>query len=427
MTRVIVIDHHEMVLQSVSRLLSADGKIEIVGLATSAAQGIELCATAAPDVVVIDIQLPDTSACDAIRTLLKHHPHVKVVSLSGEDIPSAFFSSMRAGSRAWVLKTAAIQELRDVINRVAAGLPIAHDEEKLLPTLDQLVVHYQPIVELSGSRIVGFEALVRWQHPVDGLIPPNDFLPFAESTGFIKEIDEWVRQQATAQLAEWQAIHPSTPALWMSVNVSPSDLDDPDLFHRIKTSIDKSGIAPADLVVEITEAILLRDSDQTMAFLASLKALGVGLAIDDFGTAYSSISYIQRFPFDRLKLDMSFSAELPHSVRSHRLIEEIAHMTKSMNMMGIAEGIERADQATALRECGWSYGQGYLFSRPLSPSDCEKLLVRPSAGSRGVALSRLREVRRSRAGGDRIHERGILKGVPFVSDLPLYPTSAPGF
>jgi EAL domain-containing protein (putative c-di-GMP-specific phosphodiesterase class I) len=306
---------------------------------------------------------------------------------------------------------------------VAAGLPVAHDEERLLPKLDELVVHYQPIVELLGSRIVGFEALVRWQHPLSGLTYPDDFLPLAESTGFIKEIDEWVRRQAIAQLAKWQALHPSSPSLWMSVNMSPSDLDDPELFQRIQRSIAESGISPADLVVEITESILLRDCEQTMTFLANLKELGVGLAIDDFGTAFSSISYIRRFPFDRLKLDMSFCADLPDSVRSHRLTEEIAHLTQSMNMMGIAEGIERVDQAAALLECGWNYGQGYLFSRPLSAADCEKLLSHQAAASRGAALSRLREVRRSSARGDRIHDRGGFRG---VTDLPPYPTSAPG-
>jgi EAL domain-containing protein (putative c-di-GMP-specific phosphodiesterase class I) len=164
----------------------------------------------------------------------------------------------------------------------------------------------------------------------------------------------------------------------MSVNLSASDLSNPDLTDSIAEVITESGVDAQDIVIEITESVLLDDSERTINFLQQLKLLGVGLAIDDFGTAYSSISYVLRFPFDHLKLDMSFTAELPESQRSMALIREICHMADSLSMMSVAEGIERTEQLEALVDVGWQYGQGYLFSRPLSADDCGLLLAKSS-------------------------------------------------
>jgi EAL domain-containing protein (putative c-di-GMP-specific phosphodiesterase class I) len=288
------------------------------------------------------------------------------------------YSSIRAGSNAWVRKTRAIQELRNAILRVAVGEPYVNEEMEAQPKLDQLIVHYQPVVALMDGRIVGFEALVRWLHPEHGLLYPDSFLPYAEDTGYIEEIDRWVRGKAISQLAIWQELFAADPPLWMSVNISACDISNPDLFGSISEAIAASAVMSSDVVVEVTESVLLDDSDVTSDFLGNLKGLGVGLALDDFGTAFSSISYLRRFPFDRLKLDMSFTAELPHSKRSMLLIEEICHMADSMQMMSIAEGIERQDQLTALNDVGWKFGQGYLFSPPLNEAGCLELLSRAS-------------------------------------------------
>jgi len=161
----------------------------------------------------------------------------------------------------------------------------------------------------------------------------------------------------------------------MSVNISASDISDSDLFESILGIVTGAGIDPTDLVVEVTENVLLDDTVQTMDLLTRLKGLGVGLALDDFGTAFSSLSYVRRFPFDHLKLDISFTAELPHSVRSMLLVEEICHLATSMEMKSIAEGIERREQADALRGIGCEYGQGYFFSRPVPAADCAGLLA----------------------------------------------------
>jgi len=329
-----------------------------------------------PDVLVIDFHLPDMDAPDAIRELRNAGSSVKVVTISGSERPGALYASIRAGSSAWVRKTRAIHELRDAIRHVAAGWPFANEEMEATPKEDELLVHYQPIVALSDGHIVGFEALVRWQHPEQGLLYPVSFLPYAEETGYIEEIDRWIRRQAVRQLAEWQTRFPSDPPLWMSVNLSASDILDPALFDSISGILEESRLQPEHLVVEITESVLLDDSDTTMKFLTKLNDVGVKLALDDFGTAFSSISYVRRFPFDHLKLDLSFTAELPNSIRSMLLVEEIWHMAESLKMTGVAEGIERQDQLDALRDIGFEFGQGYLFSSAVPATECELLLSR---------------------------------------------------
>ena len=373
--RVVVIDDHEMILQSMVRLLRDDPQIAVVGIALTAEQGICVTQEVQPDVVIIDYSLTDMDAPEAIKILRMVDPKVKVITFSGSERPGALYASIRAGSSGWVNKTRAIQDLRNTVLNVAAGRPVSNEEIESLPPLGQLVLHYQPIVALGNGQVTGFEALVRWQHPERGLLHPTEFLPLAEETGFIVDIDRWVWEQAVHQLHEWQQRFPSTPRHFMSVNMSVADLSDPGLFDSISGIVSHAGIDPVDLVLEITESVLLDDTAQTMEFLDQLKGLGVGLALDDFGTAFSSLSYVRRFPFDRLKLDISFTSELPHSSRSMLLVEEICHLSTSMKMKSIAEGIERQEQADALRTMGCDCGQGYLFSRPLSANDCEDFLA----------------------------------------------------
>lgn len=373
--RVVVIDDHEMIVQSMVRLLSDDPQIAVVGTALTARQGICVTQRERPDIVLIDYSLTDMDAPDAIKILRATNPEVKIITFSGAEHPGALYASMRAGSSGWVNKTRAIQDLRNAVINVAAGRAVSNEEVESLPPLDQLVLHYQPIVDLANGRIVGFEALVRWQCPERGLLHPVAFLPRAEETGFIVEIDQWAWKRATDQVREWQQRFPLTPRLFMSVNMSVTDLSDPGLFASISAIITRAGIDPVDLVIEVTESVLLEDTEQTIDFLEQLKDLGVGLALDDFGTAFSSLSYVRRFPFDHLKLDMSFTSELPDSIRSMLLVEEICHMSASMKMRSIAEGIERQEQVDALRNIGCECGQGNLFSPSLPASECETLLA----------------------------------------------------
>ena len=373
--RVVMIDDHAMILQSLERLLRDDPRIVVVGTALDAERGIQVVRQKRPDVVIIDYTLPDMDAPDVIKTLRETCPEAKVITLSGSERPGALFASMRAGSSAWVTKTRAIQELREAVRRVAVGLPVANEETQALPALDELVVHYQPVVDLVTMRIVALEALVRWQHPKRGLLYPDAFLPLAQATGFIVEIDQWIWERAVSQLRDWQQKYPRTSGIRIAVNLSASDLSDPELFHGISEIVRCSGIDAGNLVFEITESVLLDDTEHTMDFMTQLKGLGTKLALDDFGTGFSSLSYVRRFPFDYLKLDISFTSELPESTRSMLLVEEICHLAKSMQMRSVAEGIEQRAQADLLRSIGCEFGQGYLFSKPLPPEECELLLV----------------------------------------------------
>jgi EAL domain-containing protein (putative c-di-GMP-specific phosphodiesterase class I) len=375
---VVIVDDHEMILQSMVRLLSADPGLDVVGTALTAADGIEVTKRLNPDVLVIDYHLPDMDAPEAIRQLRDAQSSTRIVTISGSERSGALYASIRAGSSAWVRKTRAIHELRDAIRHVAAGTPYANEEMTSLPPEDQLVVHYQPIVSLGDGRVVGFEALVRWQHPERGLLYPDSFLAYAEETGYVEVIDRWVRERAVKQLAAWQQDFPRDSPLWMSVNISASDILDPELFQSVAEILASTDVDPRTLVIEITESVLLDDTEATMNFLSKLNEIGVRLALDDFGTAFSSVSYIRRFPFDHLKLDISFTAEITSSVRSRILVEEIWHMTDSMKMMGIAEGIEQHDQLSALVDIGFEFGQGFLFSPAVSVLECEALLVKES-------------------------------------------------
>jgi EAL domain-containing protein (putative c-di-GMP-specific phosphodiesterase class I) len=373
-----VIDDHEMILQSLVRLLRDDPQMVVVGTALTAAEGIALTRQLVPDVVIIDYTLPDMDAPDAITVMRDADPDIKVITLSGSERPGGLYASMQAGSAGWVPKTRAIEELRDAVVNVAAGRPVANEALASMPGLDELVLHYQPIVMLATGRIVGFEALVRWQHRQRGLLHPVAFLAAAQETGFIVEIDKWAWDKAAHRLKDWQQRFPTNPRLSMSMNMSVRDLSDVDLFDSISRIVRRAEVDPVDLVFEITESVLLEDTDKTMDFLGRLKDLGVRLALDDFGTGFSSLSYVRRFPFDLLKLDISFTSELPHSIRSLLLVEEICHLASSMHMKSIAEGIERPEQADALRDIGCEFGQGYLFSRPLSVPECEVLLAAAS-------------------------------------------------
>ena len=373
--KVVVIDDHEMILQSVVRLLCAEPQFVVVGTALTASKGVEICLALRPDVIIIDYTLPDMDAPHAILELREKIPGAKIVTLSGSERPGAFYASLRAGSSAWIRKTRAIHELRDVVLSVARGRPVVSEEMASLPPLDELVLHYQPIVELESERIVGFEALVRWMNPQRGLLYPCSFLPWAEASGFIIEIDKWCLQRAASQLKEWQELFRMTAPLWMSVNASVSDFSDVGLLELVSGMVAVTGLEPETLVIEITESVLLDNSDQNLRLLTQLRELGVGLALDDFGTAFSSLSYLRRFPFDHLKLDMSFTAEVLTSTRTLLLVEEICHLSKSMGMRSIAEGIEQTEQADVLRSVGCEFGQGYLFSKPLAADECGRILT----------------------------------------------------
>ena len=225
-------------------------------------------------------------------------------------------------------------------------------------------VYYQPIVAIRGGRLAGFEALVRWRHPTQGLIDPAEFIPIAEDTEMIVLIGRQVLAQSCRQMAAWQKRFGPTAAGVMCVNVSSKQFGDADLTSEIQNVLEESGLSPSSLKLEITESAFLGDIRRAQSTLGRLRALGVAWSLDDFGTGYSSLSYLHRLHVDTVKVDRSFVSRLGVDEGSEmvRVIAAIAH---NMGMDVVAEGVETADQLERLRAIGCEYAQGFYFSRPV--------------------------------------------------------------
>ena len=245
----------------------------------------------------------------------------------------------------------------------------------------ELGVAYQPIVDIGTGAVTGTEALMRWLHPDRGLIPPSDFIPLAEENGLILELGRWILEKACHQTKAWQ-LEAGRPELTVSVNLSGRQIADGDLVGDVARALEASGLDPSCLTLEITESVLVRDIEATVAAFRALKSLGIRLAIDDFGTGYSSLSYLRQFPIDILKIDQSFVASLDEGADSSALVRSILNLSTTLHLETVAEGIETAEQRSALESLGANHGQGYLFARPMSSADLGSLLA---IGGTGVA------------------------------------------
>jgi predicted signal transduction protein with EAL and GGDEF domain len=230
-------------------------------------------------------------------------------------------------------------------------------------------LYYQPVVDLASNEISGLEALIRWHHPEKGMIPPNTFIPLAEEIGLIVPIGEWAIREACTTAASWPR------ELKVAVNLSPAQFRSPGLLQVIVEALATSGLSPVRLELEITETILLQDSEATLATLYRLRELGVRVAMDDFGTGYSSLSYLQSFPFDKIKIDRSFVKDIAESTGSLNIVRAVAALAKGLGMAATAEGVETQAQLDKIRGEGCSEMQGFLFSIPLPARDIERLFL----------------------------------------------------
>ena len=240
---------------------------------------------------------------------------------------------------------------------------------------DELRLEYQPIVSLDTGELLSVEALVRWEHPQRGLLPPGAFIPFAEESGLIEEIGLWVLEQACSQTRRWQELRPDRRPVGVSVNLSPRQLRNDELVETVSAILTSTGLAPAQLTLEITETAMMHDTELALARLLELKALGVRLAIDDFGTGYSSLNYLQRFPIDVIKIDRAFVERIEHGVEESSLARAIVRLAQTLQLAAVAEGVENAAQTDWLREIGCTSAQGFHLSRPVDADQITALLA----------------------------------------------------
>ena len=232
----------------------------------------------------------------------------------------------------------------------------------------ELRLHFQPRYRISDGQMVGAEALVRWQHPERGLIPPDTFIPIAEESGLILSLSDWVIDTACRCAARWPE------HLFVSINLSPSEFKRGNLIERVQKALHNSGIAPARVELEITENVMLEDAPGALELMRTLKRLGVRIAMDDFGTGYSSLSYLRSFPFDGLKIDRSFLNNLVGS-DDESIIQAIVGLGRALSLTVTAEGIETAEHLKLLKAVSCDEGQGFFLSRPLD-TDAFNLLVK---------------------------------------------------
>lgn len=258
-------------------------------------------------------------------------------------------------------------------DRVVARLQLETDLRRAIER-GEFQLYYQPIVAVATERIVGFEALVRWQHPEKGLCYPSDFIPIAEETGLIIPLGDWVLREACVQLRQWQAQFPQSPPLIMSVNLSGRQFSQPNLVQQVADSLQATGLDPHCLKLEITESVVMENATQAISMLQELKSLGVQLQIDDFGTGYSSLSYLHQFPTDTLKIDRSFVSRLGVGEGGVEIVQAIITLAHNLGMNVTAEGVETPEQLHELKRLQSEHGQGYLFSKPVTSQAAMALL-----------------------------------------------------
>lgn len=298
---------------------------------------------------------------------------------------TAMYLAKRLGKGRYVV-------FRDGMEMDVAGRAAVEAELRAAIPHDQLVLHYQPIVELASRRVVGVEALVRWQHPERGLLAPSEFIPLAESTGLILPLDGWVLREACREAVRWYADDPASGP-WVSVNVSGLQFGATDWRSDVVSALEESQLPADRLVLEIAETTAMSNAEGTHRRLQDLDGLGVRVAIDGFGVGYSSLAYLQRFSIDLLKIGHTFVSALGQDADSHRLVAGITALAHSLRIKVVAEGIETEHQRERLLHCKADFGQGYLLYRPMEAEAVRALLKRESADPVAAGASRGRHGR----------------------------------
>lgn len=289
----------------------------------------------------------------------------------GDQVESLLVRAGAAASHAQAYGPNRFQFHTDDMHRRALARLALEAEIRLAVKNEEFILHYQPQIDLASGKVVGAEALVRWLHPVRGLVPPATFIPIAEETGLIQEIGDWVLKTACSQNGSWQRA--GLPPIRMAVNLFASQLN-PGLYGRILEVLKENRFPPDSLEIELTETVMMQDPARGIALLEQLSNAGVNIAIDDFGTGFSSLAYLKKLPIDLLKIDRSFIVELGSNTDDAAIVASIIALGHALGMRVIAEGVETEEQLSFLKRLGCDEARGYFFSRPVPGHNFEDVL-----------------------------------------------------
>ena len=304
-----------------------------------------------------EFQIDDKSVRTGVTTGISIFPH------NGADAASLLANAGAALFRAKQKSRGSISLYEPEMDQQIRDRRVLHQDLSVAIRNGELSLHFQPQAKsgktVEESEFIGFEALARWLHPVRGFVPPGDFIPLAEESGLIVEMGEWILREACREAASWPK------PLQIAVNLSPAQFVHGDLVGLVHSILLETGLAPGRLELEITEGVLIEDFDRGLALLRRLKALGVRISMDDFGSGYSSLSYLQAFPFDKIKVDRAFVINLGRNPQSAAIISAVIDLGHGMGMSLVAEGVETLEQFTFLADEGCDAVQGYLLGKPL--------------------------------------------------------------
>jgi EAL domain-containing protein (putative c-di-GMP-specific phosphodiesterase class I)/DNA-binding NarL/FixJ family response regulator len=391
---VLIIDDEPEIRNVLHEFLSGSYQCASV---SSAEEALALISTKRFDLIISDITMERMSGLEMVPHILKVAPQTIVVMISGQQTIEYAIAAMRAGAFDYVMKPFDLRHVDAAVCRALEHRKLLEKKqlcEKTLYTSDmnarafkrpalelslrraveneEFVVHYQTQVDIESREIVGTEALVRWQHPQLGLLPPADFIGLAEKTGLIVDIGESVMRAACVQTRRWQV--QAFRDLHIAVNVSARQLKQKDFVFRLVEILDESELDPVSVELELTETSIMENPESTAKLLADIRRMGMKIAIDDFGTGYSSLSYLKRLPIDTVKLDRSFVNGATAHPDHAALVMAIITLAHNLRLRVIAEGVETEEQLNFLRLLRCDQGQGYLFGKP-TPAD----LIKPLA------------------------------------------------
>ncbi|MDQ2097049.1 MAG: EAL domain-containing response regulator [Tychonema bourrellyi B0820] len=400
MKTILVIEDDYVIRENILKILKAEG-FDVMG-AENGMQGLSLAMSNLPDVILCDVLMPELNGYGVLMALRANPATATVpfVFLTGKADRAEIRQGMELGADDYLTKPftkaelvgaiairlkkqEAFAELYNTLQIQSNEFIIQQNADEKLAQLktslysalkrEEFLVYYQPQISMNTGKIVGAEALVRWKHHEKGLIPPTEFIPVAEKTGFIIPLGEWILQTACKQVQAWK--NDGFSGLRVAVNLSPRQFHQPDLSSRVAQILEKIGLEPSSLELELTESLMVEDVSSAIATLTQLKNLGISLSIDDFGTGYSSLSYLTQYPFDALKIDRSFVRNITDDCKNAAIVKAIIEMAHSLRLEVIAEGVETETEKDFLWRSECDVIQGYFFSPPLSAADFEKLLM----------------------------------------------------